>query len=279
MKTVSYLLMSLIHFLLISVAFANDGSSCGFPNITFFDGKTGHLTGPEKEVAELMAFPLERYKIYTVNGLGSFYIDNTQDTIKGTLSRGEIWEHAIVQLIKKYAKKGTVAVDLGSHIGTHLLSMAQAVGDEGYVLGIEPQKKMFSELRMNMLLNRCQNVGVYRCAVGRDYGRVQMNPAYQWNEGGTAIGSGGDFAELIPLDSLKLHHVSLMKIDVEGYEDEVLAGATETISRDRPTIIIELMDGSPMLEQKRQATIKTLEKLGYAVSKIHGWDWIAVPKQ
>jgi len=263
----------MLSFFLKSIAFANEGVI--FPNMTFFDSKTGDLIGPDKEVAELIAIPLEKYEICSVEGLGSFYIDNTNDTIKGTLSRGEIWEHTIVQLIKKYAKQGTIAVDLGSHIGTHLLSMSQAVGNKGYVIGFEPQKKMFSELRMNMLLNHCQNVGVYRCAVGKEFKRIQMNRAISANEGGTSIGHGGDFAEVIPLDSLQLKDVSLVKIDVEGYEDEVLAGAEATIRRNHPTIIIELMDGNPILDEKRQATIKTLEDLGYTVDKIYGWDWIA----
>lgn len=68
-----------------------------------------------------------------------------------------------------------------------------------------------------------------------------------------------------------------MKIDVEYYEDEVLAGAQETIKKNRPFIIIELADGNKQLEEKRDATIKTLESMGYTLTKLWGWDWFATP--
>jgi hypothetical protein len=132
---------------------------------------------------------------------------------------------------------------------------------------------------MNMHLNQCQNVIAYRCAVGRDFDQIQMNPAWATNEGGTSIGMGGDFAFLIPLDSLQLSPVSLIKIDVEGYEDEVLAGAENTIRENRPYIIIELMDQSEKHVKKRDATIRNLESMGYTLTKLWGWDWLAIPNQ
>ena len=69
----------------------------------------------------------------------------------------------------------------------------------------------------------------------------------------------------------------LVKIDVEGYEDEVLAGACETIQKYRPFIIIELMDQSEDLIKKRDATIRQLESMGYTLTKLWGWDWVADP--
>jgi FkbM family methyltransferase len=251
---------------------------CVFHGVTVFDGKTCSLYGDSvQEVRKIQAFPFENYKVYDVPKLGSFYIDYLHDTIKRTLSEGHLWESNIVELIRAHAKQGTIAVDLGSHIGTHLVSMSKAVGENGIVIGFEPQIKLFSELVKNMELNQCHNVRAYRCAVGRNFGRVQMQIAHSYNEGGTAIGSGGDFAQLIPLDSLKLDTVSLIKIDVEGYEDEVLAGACETIRKSHPYIIIELVEGDKKLDAKRDATIKNLQSMGYVVSKLWGWDWFATP--
>lgn len=250
-----------------------------FPEITVFEGKTYDLLGgSEEEIFKIQSIPLEKYEIYHVANLGSFYIDYLHDTIKRTLSEGHVWESNIIELIKKHTHKGSTVVDIGSHIGTHLVSMSKAVGEDGLVIGFEPQIKLFSELVKNMELNQCSNVRAYRCAVGKDFKRVQMQVAHSSNEGGTMIGSGGDFAQLIPLDSLKLHTVSLIKIDVEGYEDEVLAGAQETIRNNYPFIIIELMDGSKHLDAKRDATIKSLEGMGYTVTKLWGWDWIAIPQ-
>jgi FkbM family methyltransferase len=248
-----------------------------FSEVTVYDGRTNDLYGPSLELDRLKDFPEENYTIYNVESLGSFHVDYLHDTIKNALSRGELWESNIVELIKKFSFKGTVAVDAGSHIGTHLVSMSQAVGEEGYVLGFEPQMKLFSELYHNMQLNQCKNVRAYRCALGRDFNQIQMNVPYTSNEGGTSIGEGGDFAPLIPLDSFNLNNVSLIKIDVEGYEDEFLIGAKETIRRNQPFIIIELMDGSDELLAKRDRTMQILEEMGYSFFKLWGWDWVAVP--
>ena len=252
--------------------------SFSLPDVTFFDGKTYELGGKSgKEINQIQFFPYEKYQIYEVPNLGCFYIDYLHDTIKRTLSKGHIWEPQIVALIKKHTRKGSIAIDLGSHIGTHLISMSKAVGEDGLVIGFEPQMKIFSELTQNIQLNQCHNVIAYRCAVGRDFGQVQMKIPYTSNEGGSSIGHGGDFAPLIPLDSLNLKNISLIKIDVECYEDEVLAGAEQTIRKNNPFIIIELADGNKQLEEKRDANIKTLENMGYTLTKLWGWDWIAVP--
>jgi FkbM family methyltransferase len=245
------------------------GFLCFFAAITVFDGKD--VTG------ELRSLPMDQYQIYEVPTLGSFYLDYLNDTIKKTLSQGAPWEPNIVELIHQYAREGTISIDLGSHNGMHLLSMSQAVGKTGTVIGFEPQTKLFAELVHNMQLNHCENVKVYRCAVGSHFDEVQMNVAWTTNEGGTAIGQGGDFAPLIPLDSLNLSPVSLIKIDVEGYEDKVIAGAMQTIRKNHPYIIIELMDSNEEQRTKRDATIANLEQMGYFVTKLCGWDWLAIP--
>lgn len=255
-----------------------DESLYRLPGVVSFEGSTYELLGDsEDEINRIYAFPFDKYQIYDVPGLGSFYIDYLHDTIKRTLSNGHIWEQNIVDIIHKYARKGSVAVDLGSHIGTHLVSMSKAVGDEGKVFGFEPQMKIFSELVQNMLLNQCQNVIAYRGAVGRSFGEIQMVIPHTSNEGGCFVGHGGDFAPLVPLDSLNLENVSLIKIDVEFYEDEVLAGAHETIKKNKPFIIIELADDTQARVEKRDATIRHLESMGYHLTKLWGWDWFAAP--
>lgn len=248
------------------------------PNVTYFNGQNFELNGESKsETSKIQSFNLDQYQIYHVPGLGSFYIDYLHDTIKKTLSEGHPWEPHIADLIKKYTRKDSIAIDIGSHIGTHLITMSKAVGDHGIAIGFEPQMKIFSELTKNMELNMCSNVIAYRSAVGRDFGQVQMQSAYTSNEGGTKIGRGGDFAPLIPLDFFDLDNVSLIKIDVEEYEQEVLAGARKTILKNHPFIIIEMADGNKTWDAKRDVTIKILEDMGYNLKKLGGWDWIATP--
>jgi FkbM family methyltransferase len=205
--------------------------------ITIFHGSVDSITGPEEEVTLLKTFPRALYKIYAINGLGSFYIDSRDDIIKNELRTGRPWESDFINLMKQYVRPGTTAIDIGAHIGTHTLSLSHFVGDKGCVVAFEPQMKLYSELVMNMILNKRDNVIAYRCALGDMFKDIEMNPSVAGNEGGTLIGKGGDTAKMITLDSLNLDNVSFIKLDVENFEYEVLSGAEQTIRRNHPYMI------------------------------------------
>lgn len=251
--------------------------------ITIFQENINSIVGPEDEVVLLKTFPKAFYKIYTIDGLGSFYIDSRVDLIKNQLTAGRAWEDNFIPLLKQYITPGTTVIDIGAHIGTHTLSMSRLVGEKGRVIAFEPQIKLYSELVMNMVLNDCKNVTAYRCALGDSFKSIEMNPSMAGNEGATLIGKGGDKAEMITLDSLNLTHVSFIKIDVENFEYEVLLGAKETILRNRPYIILEIMGNTynPILnrDERVRQTIAMLEQLGYSLKYIEGsWsDWLATP--
>lgn len=246
-----------------------------------FESASDTLKGPEDEVAILEVFPSKQYQIYHVEGVGSFYLDNIYDTIKNHLRKGQIWEQHLIELMQKYIKPGTTAVDIGAHIGTHTVTMSKLVGKNGNVIAIEPQMKIFTELMMNLKLNGCSNVIACRCVIGPTFEQIHLDPSPQGNEGGTMIGSGGDPAQMIPLDSFHLKNISFIKIDTENFEEEVLEGAKETIQKNRPYILIEIMGNwnkhVPDREEKTQKVLKKLESMGYAMRLIYDVDWLAIP--
>ncbi len=92
---------------------------------------------------------------------------------------------------------------------------------------------------------------------------------------------GGDYAFIAPLDSLGLKNVSLIKIDVENYEDPVLEGARKTITENRPVILIEIMGNRnanlPDRDQRVATTINLIKQMGYTVSKYGFDDYLALP--
>lgn len=159
------------------------------------------------------------------------------------------------------------------------------MGNTGTVFAFEPQPKIFRELFLNMALNELSNIWFFYGGVGDKMGQIELSPIVQGNEGGTGLWGGtGKFVPLVTIDSLNLKNVSLMKIDVEGQENAVLDGAKETILRERPVILIEIMGGHdadtapPEIRQKIQHTIQKLEDLNYSVHKIVTHDYLAVPK-
>ncbi len=231
------------------------------------------------------AFPIAEYEQYEVSGTGHFFIDHTEDVIKGYIVRGEQWEPRNLDLCKKYIEPGSVVVEVGAHVGSHTVPISRLVGPWGRVYAFEPQRKMFRELHHNLALNGITNVIPLRFAIGSGDPRIlEMNSPTPRNEGGTGIGSGGDPVEIRTLDSFGFERVSLLKIDVEGYENEVLDGATETIRRNRPVILIEIMGGnnyetaSPNVRARIHGTFKKLDSLGYATTPVLTHDYIALPR-
>ena len=232
----------------------------------------------------LNAFPLADYQRYDVPDVGSFFVDDPADMIKQVIVAGDKWERHSFDLLDEHIVPGSVVVEVGAHIGTHTVRIGQLVGPWGRVYAFEPQRKIYRELHHNLALNGVTNVVALRMAIGSGDTRiVEMNPATPGNEGGTGVGAGGDAAELRSLDSFGFERLSVLKIDVETYENEVLDGAEETIRRTRPVILIEIMGGedpdtaSAEVRAKIQVTRGKLEAFGYAVTQVFKHDYIAIP--
>jgi FkbM family methyltransferase len=234
----------------------------------------------------LRAFPYEKYQIKKIeNGL-HFYIDLPNDLIKGELFQGKAWEKITDTLVKRYAKPGSVVLDIGAYVGTHAMFMSKCVGPQGKVYAFEPQPKSFRELFMNMKLNNISNAFLKNMALGKEEGKVELSLIPQGNEGmASCYGGSGVFVEMNTLDSFKLNNISLIKIDVEGMEDEVLAGGMKTIQKNRPVLIVEILGRRgreavyPRSQAKIQQTIKTLKSWGYRVFRYDdNFDFLAIPQ-
>jgi len=229
-------------------------------------------------------FPFGKYSIHRVEGKDIFYIDYLPyDTIKTFIRNGVRYEVDVWIAMQPRVKRNSVAIDIGGHIGTHTLSMSHLVGDEGKVYVFEPQVKIFSELVINMHLNERNNIHFFRKAIGGSHKIAEMNPYCPSNEGGCGIGKGGDQVEMITIDSLNLNNVSFIKIDVEGNEEEVIAGARETILRNKPAMVVEIMGGvgyeSATPEQKKEIHRRAskIEELGYRVTPMSIHNYLCLP--
>jgi FkbM family methyltransferase len=155
----------------------------------------------------------------------------------GEYSRGE------VSLFAQLAAPGAVTVDAGANIGALTLSLAQIVGPGGTVVAIEPQRAVFQLLCTNLALNDVNNVRPIHAAAGQSAGQTFIPvPDYSkpGNFGGTEVtDKGGEPAAVVSIDSLQLPSCQFIKIDVEGQEQSVIAGAATTIARFRPALYVE----------------------------------------
>jgi FkbM family methyltransferase len=173
-----------------------------------------------------------------------------EDTVIGRALElyGEFGENEI-ELLLQLVKPGQTAVDVGANIGTVTVPLAKRVGRLGTVIAIEPQRRVFTLLCANIALNGLMNVRPIFAAAGAAQGTARIarpRPNTNHNVGNVSLNTvkASEEVSVVPLDSLELESCALVKIDVEGMEAQVLAGAAATIARLRPLIYFETKERS-----------------------------------
>lgn len=232
-------------------------------------------------------FPFTIFPIVNIPEQGKFYVDKINDTIKNWLRNRTAWEINNKFFIENYVTPGSVAIDIGSHIGTHTITMSKSVGPEGKVFAFEPNRKIFRELCLNMALNDCSNVYPIRCAIGKEKDLIQVVCSHLQNEGGSYIikeQGGSNTSALFRLDDFQLENVSFIKIDVENLEADVIEGAIETLNRCRPVMLIEIQGNGERpvqlqedTEKMKQDSINKILSIGYRLQLISNVDYLAFP--
>jgi FkbM family methyltransferase len=149
-------------------------------------------------------------------------------------------------LLAQLVKPGMTVVEVGANIGTHSVPLARSCFP-GPLYLFEPQQRVFQLLCANLALNDIRNAIAYPEAGGDEAGFVVVPPidyGAAYNFGGVAVlpndpETRGLRVRATPLDSLDLAACHLIKIDVEGFEVQVLRGAAQTIAKHRPLLYVE----------------------------------------
>ncbi len=169
--------------------------------------------------------------------IGDTYVGRSLD-LYGEYVEGE------AEILNQLLKPGMVAFDVGANMGALTVFMAKKVGPQGAVAAFEPQRHIFQLLCANIALNGLMNVHTYHGAVGAEQRTLHV-PVVNYEQGGNFGGLSlidVDRGEPVPchtLDGLKFNRCDVMKIDVEGMENEVLIGGAETIKNFRPILYME----------------------------------------
>ena len=146
--------------------------------------------------------------------------------------------NAEFSFIKKACKKGSTVFDIGAHHGVQTIPMSLWTAQQGKVYAFEANRSNAITLQANINLNKLNHTYGYYCAVGNHTGEIQI----------TGETVNDDHHESIPtpcyaLDTFCAEHsiqtADFIKIDVEGYELQVLEGAQRMLSQ-RPYISLEL---------------------------------------
>jgi len=163
---------------------------------------------------------------------------------------GEHDERYEINNLKKILCQGDVCWDIGANIGFFSCLFASLIGPSGRVIAFEPVPATADFLLHNVELNGFHNVVLIRKAVGATPATQPIYYGDAANAEGTAsfLSSHAErHFEVVEIDTLdnlsgKLPPADFIKIDVEGYQMEVLKGGREYFSQHSPMIMAELKD-------------------------------------
>lgn len=168
-------------------------------------------------------------------------------------------------VLRSLVGPGGTVIDVGAAGGAHTFVAADLVGPTGRVLAVEARAGSARLLRGWRRILGADQVTIVHGAVGRDTGeltlRVPLVPTRTHADPGREGGDDGTLLARLPartrtvgmttLDHLVATHgldaVDVVKVDVEGGEPDVLAGATRLLDEQRPTLILEVFD--PFLQR------------------------------
>ena len=173
---------------------------------------------------------------------------------RSVFSYGEYNKDECEHIVRLANEKKGLVLDIGANIG----NISQALISAGhYVIAFEPQPEVFELLKLNCPGARTYNVGLGSLNTIMQIPKLDYSK--RGNYGAISIGTGiGLDVEVKTLDSFNFENVSLIKIDVEGFEEEVLLGGELTILNSKPIIYLE----ADRLE-KLPSLAKKLNSMGY----------------
>jgi len=180
---------------------------------------------------------------------------NPEDAISRTIlvNRAGQWEPEIWGAISSGLSQGAVFFDVGAHIGYDTLKASILVGDTGRVVAFEPNPHTLLQLKSNIEASAAQNVIVEPIAcTDTDTTLTLFDSTLGGNSGSSSLSreNAGRITRSYavrgrPIDSvvteLGLQRLDVMKADVEGAELAVLRGATHTLERFHPKLILEVV--------------------------------------
>lgn len=226
----------------------------------------------------LSLYPFSRYPVLKrINGV-IFKFDFAYDPVVKHMFCGE-YETGTVVLMKSFLREGDTFIDIGANIGYLSAIAAGLVGNRGQVHSFEPVPRYFLKLQDVALRNPGYSIYANQIALGQESSVAKISitnlPNIGWNTLVSGFMSPETIKEVIEVPVRRfdvyalehaVRHVSLIKIDTEGFELPVLRGLSGFLEETKalPVIICEIAPGAyPFLGQKLDELAVYMKSYGY----------------
>jgi FkbM family methyltransferase len=201
------------------------------------------------------------------------------NAVSSSLIEGWVYEPYVFHFISDNMLElnATEIVDVGANNGHFTIEFAHYVGDTGKVYAFEPQRVVYQQLCGNVFLNGLDNVYAYNLALGKEVGSIFVEDVNYFETKSVNFGdvhvneknqNSQNLVALTKLDNIEFQNLSIIKIDVQGFELYVLEGAQVTVWKHRPFIFVEIEEDQ--LEKygfTENGLIKQIENMDYVVKR------------
>ena len=195
---------------------------------------------------------------------------NLSQGIDFAIYLGNMYERPTRAALRKLVSPASLVLDIGANIGAHTLHLAQLVGPQGLVMAFEPTEYAFRKLHRNLELNPAlaARVIAHHCFLTRnDDDEIPSAIFSSWplakqsglhskhlgREMGTEAATGRSLDKILAETADR--KVSLVKLDVDGFECDVLRGSTALLRDIRPIFVMEL---APYVLEERGTSLEEL---------------------
>ncbi len=199
---------------------------------------------------------------------------------KNPLARTIDIHQSHVNFYKKFVKHGDLVIDIGANIGDTTVPIALAANHTGLTLAFDPNPYVFEILKENAVLNPDKtNIIPFRNAISveeEDFYYVSSEASFA--NGGISKEKGGKHGKFTHREKVKginlfnflkekfpewLDKLSLIKIDTEGYDKEILKSISTMVMKYKPAIIAESF-GNNSSEEKMEL-YDVLDQMNYSI--------------
>jgi FkbM family methyltransferase len=185
-----------------------------------------------------------------------------------------------VDFYRHLVSEGSMIIDIGAYIGDTTVPMALAVGKNGLVLGLEPNKYAFKILEKNASLNKGLTNIVPLCFAATD-----KDGEFEFNYSDASFCNGGFLSQI---EQQNHHHIyklkvtgknlvnylhqnhaqdlsklALVKVDAEGYDKEIIKSIAPVLSQFKPKLMVECY--KKLTTTERNELFDVMDNLGYNV--------------
>ena len=195
---------------------------------------------PSDSVVRIVSGPLRGYRWVVGAGVHGVWLGS--------------YERMKVRRVQAALRSGDVFYDIGAHAGIYSLAAARAVGESGTIVAVEPNQVNVARFRRHMQINRIHSVLLLPVAASDSAGPSKFSAGPN-NYQGRLQADGDLVVETIGLDDIEPSPPSVIKIDVEGHEANVLRGASRILEVDRPVVFVALHGSGP-----RDECVRILER-------------------